>query len=294
MKKVAVVVLNYKVKDFTIRCVRSLLKSTYPVEIIVVDNNSGDSIDQVIAKYPQVIFIQNSINSGYTGGNNLGIKEALKRGADGVFILNPDTEISPTCIQSCIKVVETEAAGIIGPKILFPDRQKIWYAGGIFDSANVLGTHRGVDEPDHGQYDQIEETDYVSGAAMFIKKEVFEKVGYFDERYFLYYEDSDYCLRAKSAGYQMIYNPQAVVYHHNARSTGLGSTVQDYFITRNRMLLAAKFLPLRTRLALLREALRNLGNPVRRLALFDFLLGRFGQGSFKLPDMSRYSTPGVG
>lgn len=283
MKKVAVVVLNYKVKEFALKCIESVKRSTYQdLAIIVVDNNSQDGIGQDLKIYPEVIFIQSGVNSGYTGGNNLGIKEALKRGVDYIFILNPDTQISPTCVQSCIKVAETEAAGIIGPKILFPDRQKIWYAGGIFDSANVLGTHRGVDEPDHGQYDQIEETDYVSGAAMFIKKEVFEKVGYFDERYFLYYEDSDLCLRTKQAGFKVVYNPQAIVYHTNAQSTGLGSQLQDYFITRNRMLLAANFLPLRTRLALLREALRNLGNPMRRLALVDFLMGRFGQGSYKI------------
>jgi GT2 family glycosyltransferase len=115
---------------------------------------------------------------------------------------------------------------------------------------------------------------------MFVNAKVFKKIGFFDEKYFLYYEDSDFCLRAKKADFRLVYAPSAVVFHENAKSTGLGSNLQDYFITRNRLLLASKFLPFRTRFALLREALRNIGNPVRRLAFWDYLNGNFGKGSY--------------
>lgn len=280
MKKVAVVIVNYKVKDKTLKCISSVEKSSYKDIQIIVVNNCEDNFEEEIKKFPEVIFIQSNQNTGYTGGNNAGIKRALKMGADFVFILNPDTEIERNTIDKLLEVSERTGAGIVGPKVLFDDRKTIWFAGGIFDKANVLGQHRGVDEKDNGQYDEEIETDYVTGGMMFITAGVFKKIGFFDEQYFLYYEDSDFCTRAKKAGFKLIYAPSAVVYHTNAQSTGLGSPLQDYFQTRNRMLFASKFLPFRTRFALLRESVRNLNMPTRRLAFFDFLIGNLGKGSF--------------
>lgn len=281
MVKVAVVILNFKVCKETLKCVNSVIKSDYQkMEIIVVDNNSGDDIEKEIKGMEGVLFIQSKGNLGYTGGNNLGINKALENGADYIFILNPDTEVEKNTISSLVVGAEKEQAGISGPKILFSDKETIWYAGGILDLANVLGRHRGVDEKDKGQYDKIEKTEFVTGGAMFVKSDVFKKIGLFDEKYFMYLEDSDFCYRAKRAGFKILYNPKAVIYHENAKSAGLGSSLQDYFITRNRMLFAAKFLPFRTKFALLREAFKNILNSVKRLALFDFLMGNFGKGSF--------------
>lgn len=280
MPKVAVIILNFKVKDLAKRCIESVKKSTFKnLEIIVVDNSPEEGLKDLLDS--DIGYIPNG-NTGYTGGNNLGIKKALKNSADFVFILNPDTEIEKDTIKILIEGMENRKADIAGPKIYFGDKKTIWYAGGVLDKNNVLGTHRGVDEIDKGQFDEIIDTDFVSGCAILIKKEVMEKVGLFDERFFLYLEDLDLCYRAKMSGFKIVYIPEAKVYHHNAKSTGLGSPLQDYFITRNRMLYALKFLPFRTRFALFREALRNLANPVRRLALWDFLTGKFGRGSFKV------------
>lgn len=281
MKQVAVVILNYKVKKETLGCIKSVLGSDYKnLQIIVVDNNSGDNLEKEIKKFSDVIFIQNKKNLGFTGGNNVGIKYALISGADYIFILNPDTEITKSCISALVNNINE--GDILGPKIYFYNSHKIWYAGGILDKLNVIGKHRGVDEEDIGQYKSIEETDYVSGAALFTKKEVFDKIGFFDENYFLYYEDSDFCLRAKKAGFKILYIPAALVYHKNAQSTGLGSPLQDYFITRNRLLFAFKFLSIRTKFAIFREALKNIFNSTRRLAFFDFITGNFGKGSYKI------------
>lgn len=277
---VAVIILNYKVRDLTLKCITSVQNSDQKdFKIYVVDNNSEDGLESEVKKIQDVHFIQTGTNLGYTGGNNSGIKRALKDGAEFIFILNPDTTIDPNCIPESLKVVSNPEVGIVGPKILFGDKKTIWYAGGVLDKLNVIGSHRGLDQIDQGQYDTEEETDYVSGAAMFVKKEVFDTIGLFDERYFLYYEDSDFCFRAKKAEFKIMYVPKAVVYHQNAQSTGLGSPLQDYYISRNRMLLASKFLPFRTRLALIRQALTNLSVYSRRKALFDFLTGRFGKGS---------------
>lgn len=277
---VAVIILNYKVKDLTLGCIASVQNSDYKdFKIYVVDNNSEDELETAVKQIKDVKFIQIGVNLGYTGGNNVGIKQALKDGAEFIFILNPDTTIHPNCIPESLKVVSNPEVGIVGPKILFGDKKTIWYAGGILDKLNVVGKHRGVDEKDCGQYDDLEATDYVSGAAMIVKRGVFDSIGLFDDRYFLYYEDSDFCFRAKQAGFKIMYVSRAVVYHKNAQSTGLGSPLQDYYITRNRMLFASKFLPFRTQLALYREALRNIAIPSRRKALFDFLIGRLGRGS---------------
>ncbi len=283
MKKVAVVILNFKVKELALRCIESVKGSDYEnVETIVIDNNSGDGLEEEIKKVAGVSFIQSNKNLGYTGGNNLGIEKSLKDGADYIFILNADTTIEEDAIGNLVATAELEGVGIAGPKVLFADDKKniIWYAGGILDVANVLGKHRGMDEKDRGQYDTIEETEFVTGGALFVRRDVFEKIGLFDDKYFMYLEDADFCYRATKAGFKILYVPTAQVFHKNAQSAGLGSPRQDYFITRNRMLFAAKFLSWRTRFALLREALRNIMIPARRLALVDFLLGNLGKGSF--------------
>lgn len=278
-EKVAVVILNYKVRDLVLNCINSVKKSSWKdLEIVVVDNDSQDGIEEKVRTISDVTFVQTGKNLGYSGGNNRGIEEAIKNSADYILILNPDTEISPSSIENLVKAVRSDEVGIAAPKILFGDKKTIWYAGGNLDIFNVLGSHRGVDEEDRGQYDKQEETDNATGGAILVKKEVFDRIGLFDERYFLYYEDSDFSFRAKRAGFKIVYVPEAVVYHRNAQSTGLGSPLQDYYITRNRMLFASKFLPIRTRLALIREALGNIRIEARRKALVDFLLGRFGKG----------------
>ncbi len=279
MKKVAVVILNYRVADLTVESILSVKKSTYKnIKIIVVDNNSEDNIGEKLKDFPEVEFIPSKENLGYSGGNNLGIKKALADGADYIFILNSDATVSSGAIDHLVTAAEEGMGDVLGPKILFPESKVIWYAGGGFDKENVLGKHRGVDEKDEGQYNKVEGTDYVTGAALFVKREVFEKIGLLDEKYFRDYEDSDFWLRASRAGFKVLFVPKALVYHENAQSTGLGSPLQDYYITRNRMLFAAKFLPFRTRFALFREGLKNIGNPVRRKALLDFLSGKFGKG----------------
>ena len=154
MKKVSVVILNYKLKDQTIECIASVMKSTYQnLEIIVVDNNSQDGIENEINQ-EEVIFLQTGFNLGYTGGNNIGIKAALANNASYIFILNPDTTVESTTIEKLYYCAEKTKSGIIGPKILFSDPKKIWYAGGIFDSLNVIGSHRGVNEEDQGQFNK--------------------------------------------------------------------------------------------------------------------------------------------
>lgn len=281
-KKLAVVILNFKAKKYVLSCIKSVLDSSFEdLEIFLVDNDSNDGLEDEIRKFEGLTFFQTGKNLGYSGGNNYGIKAVLDKGFEYVFILNPDTTVEKKTVEILLQLMEEYKADIVSPKIYFAGTKRIWYAGGEFDLANVLGSHKGVNEEDKGQYDRAEETDFATGAAMLVRSEVFERIGLFDERYFLYYEDSDLCYRAKRKGFKIMYIPEAVVYHANAKSTGIGSPLQDYYITRNRMLFASKFLSFRTRFALLREALKNIKNSSRRKALMDFATKNLGQGSFR-------------
>lgn len=280
MAKVAVIILNYKLKNDTLEAVYSVLQSDFTdIEVVVVDNNSGDGIEEEVKKIRGLTFIQTGANLGYTGGNNIGIKYALTTNCEYIFILNPDAMMKKDAIRFLVAASQSMLADIVGPKILFHDGQTIWYAGGTTDTNNV-GVHRGLDEKDNGQYDTLSETDFVTGAAIFVRRGVFERIGIFDEKYFLYMEDVDFCYRAKKVGIKIVYQPKAVVFHKNAKSTGLGSSRQDYYFTRNRLRFAFKFLPLRTRLALIRHVLSRIYILSRARAFFDFIICYGGKGSY--------------
>jgi len=151
------------------------------------------------------------------------------------------------------------------------------------DWKNVLASHVGVDEVDHGQFERLEKTDFASGCCEMIKREVFEKIGLFDEKYFLYYEDNDLSQRAKKAGFGIYYQPKSILWHMNAGSTGgSGSQLQDYYITRNRLLFGFKYTSSKTKLALIRESFRIMlnGRPAQKRGALDFYLGKFGKGSY--------------
>lgn len=278
MKKVGVVILNYKLKDEVNRALKSVFESDYKdYEVILVDNDSNDEVEELIKKYPKVHFIQTGQNLGFSGGNNIGIDLALNLECDYILLLNPDAWITKATLKEMVEGIEKTKAGILGPKIYFPDGKTILYAGGVFDLKNVLGSHRGVNQVDDGSFDQVSETDYVTGGAMLVLRDVFEKVGRLDENYFLYYEDADFCFRAKQKDFKIVYYPQAIAYHESGKATGIGSPLQDYYITRNRMVFAKKFLPKRTQFALIREGVRNWSRKYRRKAMMDFLFGKLGK-----------------
>src|SRR3989344_8476608 len=229
--KLAIVILNFNGLDDTLTCldsIRKLKTDDVFLETIVVDNFSSDGSQEALPKEKDIVYIQNQDNFGYAGGNNVGIKYALERNADAVLILNNDTFVDSKLILNLIDVLDQ--GDVISPKIFFArgfefhklryspkDLGKvIWSAGGEIDWSNVLGKHLGVDEVDRGQFGVRKQITFATGACMFVKREVFEKIGYFDEKYFLYLEDMDFCMRAKKAGFRIIFEPSAVVSHKNA------------------------------------------------------------------------------
>lgn len=302
MKKVAVVTVNYNTAEDTTTFLHSIEKINKPnfiLDIIVVDNGSKEIYSlPTSAKKDHVTLIRSDVNTGFSGGYNIGMKEALVRGAEYVLIVNNDTVADADMITNLIAVLDSDAKiGMTAPKIYFAkghefhkDRYKkeelgkvFWFAGGYTDWANVNTIHRGVDEVDKGQYDKTEPIEFATGCCMMFKREVLEKVGLLDDKYFLYYEDADLNERIKRAGYKIYYVPSAVLVHVNAASSGgAGNVLQDYFITRNRMIYGMTYAPLRTKAALVKESLRLLrtGRPFQKLAIKDYYMGKFNKGTF--------------
>lgn len=300
MKKIYIVIINYGNHKDTLECLNSLLKinkTKFKLNTIVVDNHPEKRIriDENNFSKIGLKIIVSPRNTGFSGGMNLGIKEALGGKADYILIQNNDTYVKEDFLEKLFEFSEeNENAGIVAPKIYFAkgyefhkDRYKeaeqgkiIWYAGGKIDWENVVGRHIGVDEIDTGEFDNVSETELASGCSMLISSDVFKKIGLFDEKYFLYYEDADLCIRAKKAGFKIYYIPKSVVWHKNAGSAGgSGSELQDYYITRNRLLFGLKYAPMRSKIALIKEGIRFIisGRPMQKKGASDFFKNRFGK-----------------
>ena len=302
MKTVGIVLINFNSWEETKECLESLshvVSDTAEVKIVLVDNASKESIKYQVSSIKKkhkitVSLIENTENLGFAGGNNTGIRELLKEQVDYIMLLNNDTLVDKNFMDPLIELFETEPnAGISSPKIYFApgyefhkDRYKesekgnvIWYAGGSIDWDNVYASHRGVDEVDIGRYNSAKKTPFISGCCMIIKREVIEKIGVLDGRYFMYLEDVDFCMRAKQAGFGLWYVPQSYIRHKNAQSSGKsGSDIHVYYQTRNRLLFGFRYASLRTKLALVRDSLRIVSKGgIRKKAVFDYYLGRLGK-----------------
>lgn len=303
MPNIFVSIINYNGNKDTLLCLKSLeeLKiEGFRLEVIVIDNGSKNVFEVVQNEFKnfKLHILKSDKNLGFSGGQNLGIKYALGKKADYVVVLNNDVLLDKYLILELLKTFEIKKnAGLVSPKIYFvkgyefhKDRYEdkdlgkvFWYAGGIMDWQNVIGSHRGVDEVDKGQYDKLEKTDFVSGCCVMIKKEVFETVGFFDDNYFLYYEDNDLCQRAKKIDFECYYQPKAILWHLNAGSSGgSGSTLHDYFITRNRLLFGFKYALPRTKLALFKEAFRLMifGRKWQKKGIIDYFSNNLREGSY--------------
>ncbi len=298
MKKipVAVVILSYNTKKLLNQCLNSILPLS-GLRIIVVDNNSNDGSLKLLKKKP-VFLIESKKNLGFAVGNNLGIRQAIAEGIKYIMVLNSDTVVDKDFLSPLIKVLEeNNHIGVVGPKIYFApgyefhrERYKksergkvIWSVGGEIDWKNVIASNRGVDEVDRGQYDQRIEVEFLSGCCFLAPVEVWEKANFFDERFFLYYEDADFCQKAKKIGLKVVCEPKSKIWHFNAGSSTVGGSLHDYFITRNRLLFGMKWAPWRAKAALVKESFKILkeGRPWQKRGVRDFYFYRFGRGSWQ-------------
>jgi GT2 family glycosyltransferase len=227
-----IVILNWNGKKDTLACLDSVVKLDYPnFRTLVVDNGSSDdSCREIRLKFPHITLLETGKNLGFSEGNNVAINQALQQGADAVLLLNNDTVVSPDLLtRFSEKMAENPSAGIYGATLFrFDEPTKLDHLGGMWNKKTA-------------RFDLIEENppkelDYVCGAALLAKREVFEKVGFLESRFFLFWEEADFCFQAKKQGFSSITCPDAKVWHKVSASFVGGKPHKNYYWWRNRLL----------------------------------------------------------
>jgi GT2 family glycosyltransferase len=235
VKALWIVVLNWNGLADTRRLLPTLAACRDPDgwthTVLVVDNGSTDgSVDAIRSEFPDIRLLPLGENRRFAGGNNPGIRRALAEGADAVMLLNNDTQADPGLLEHLLRALDQDPhAGAAAPLIYFgaPSRS-IWYAGGRCVPALGLTAHRGLRERDEGRYRSVEETGYLTGCCLLARRELWEKVGLLDEGYFIYAEDADWSLRAREAGWRLLFVPTARLWHEVSASAGAASAFKIY------------------------------------------------------------------
>lgn len=239
--EVAIIILNWNSGLHTRDCLASLAqidyKSYWP---LVVDNGStDDSLQRVREAFPEVPILENGRNLGFTGGNNIGLRWALERGADYMLLLNDDTEVAPDFLRQLVEAAEADpAVGMAGPTIrYFHEPEVIWSAGGEIDCRRGQTRMLGLSERDTGQFGLVpRDVDFVTGCALLARRRVLEEVGLLDDRFFAYYEETEWCVRAAKKGFKIVHVPKAIVWHKIQIEKRDDSPQVVYYMTRNRLL----------------------------------------------------------
>jgi len=292
--KVFIIILNWNGLEDTDACLESLRKLTYPnFEIVLVDNGSVKDEGTILKeKYPEIHLIKNHQNVGFCGGNNIGAKYALKHGAKYLLFLNNDTIVNPEFLEKLIEFGEKNPkVGILGPLIYYwQEPDEIYSCGGYFNIWFCFAR-------DYHFIPKFNKKNigFISGCAFLIKREVIKKIGLWDESFFTYWDEVDFCQRAKRAGIEIACVPEAVIYHKVARTNIYLSKRYIYYMTRNNLLLAKKHAKWYHWPTIIINffARRWLGYFLKLIftknysampAIFwgtwDFIIGRYGKGRF--------------
>lgn len=297
----AIILLTWNQRQLTLECLASLEKLDYPrdqLEIIVADNGSTDgTVDAIRAQYPNVELILNGDNVGFAAGNNTGIEYARSTRARYIMLLNNDTVVAPDMLKKLVTVAESDLEiGIVTPKIYyFGEPTKIWCAGAAINWRTGDTRRLRAEEVDTGAPEAMHDVDFASGCALLVRRTAIDRAGLLDPRFFIYYEETEWCVRLLRAGYRCTYVPDSHVWHKISSAMQAGSPRSAYYMTRNVLL----FLRLTRsgvggRLALGRALARQLvyisvmtvrgKHRARRVerntrwyAVRDFLRGQFGK-----------------
>ena len=247
---VANVVLSWNGRADLQESLPSLAKVDYkPLTTIVVDNGSTDGTAELLATaFPEVELVRLERNEGFCVGMNYGARRALERGADYLLFLNNDIEVDPGFVTALVDEAGRHPdAAALCPKIYLADPpDRIWYFGAKLDpTKGYNGPHVGFNEVDRGQFDEVAETGRACGAAMLVPRAVWDEIGPFDEELFLYVDDTDWSLRARSAGRRIFVVPASRMWHKVSAATGgEGSPRTLYYSTRNSLHVLEKHAPL--------------------------------------------------
>lgn len=240
--RISVITVNFNGLELTAAMIESLARHvSTPLEIIVVDNGSTrDEAALLRKRYPGIVALRSPENLGFAGGNNLGIRAAT---SDCLLLLNNDTEVADDTLHHLADTLDGDPSiGAVCPKIRFWEPpQAIQFAGYTpLTRITLRNALIGFGEPDDGSHDTPRETPYAHGAAMLVRREAIEKAGEMPEEYFLYYEELDWSERIREAGYRIVYDPRATVFHKESATTGRESPLRSYYLTRNRLLFARR------------------------------------------------------
>ena len=242
--RITILLLNWNGYADTFDCINSILKINYKnYEILLVDNGSDyKEYEKITSLNSKATLIRSEKNLGFSGGNNLGIELALNSGADYILLLNNDTVVEPNFLEPLLEVFKKETeVGIVAPQInYFNEPQKIWSSGG--NISKIRGSGFAYSDKIEDNVDQENKSvTFVSGCCMLIKKEVFEKIGFFDDNFFLYVEDADLCYRTTHSGYKIIVTHHSRIFHKVSNSTKENLALLPlYYVTRNRLYFAKK------------------------------------------------------
>lgn len=243
MSKIGLVTVLYKSDDVLEGFFRAISCQDYKSYCLYlidnsVNNKTNELIDSLLKKFPVTEYrhLKNDDNIGVAAGNNAGIKIALSEGCSHVLLLNNDIEIPQTFLfRSLVEISETKGESLIVPKIFYYPGKKIWMAGGYIDKFRALGVHYGYDKNDAPKYNVSKHVSYAPTCFMLIKKDVFDKVGMIDEKYFAYYDDTDFVFRAGLAGYKIYYEPSLYILHKVSSIAGTESPFYVYYSNRNKI-----------------------------------------------------------
>lgn len=238
---VSFVVVSYNTADHIEGCLRSLLALDYPrTEIIVVDNGSTDgSVERVRGGFPDVELVELGENKGFAGAASVGLFMA---NGDILASVNPDVQLDSDWLQAIVEAFEAfPDAGVVGSKILYPDRKTIQHAGGIVHYPLATTDHMGRGEEDQGQYDQSRMVSFVTGAALAMRRDVGHSLNFFDEAFYpVFFEDVDLCWRAKGEGWRIVYQPRAIAYHSESVTYDRQSSRYYSYFHANRLRFVVK------------------------------------------------------
>ena len=243
MATIGLVTVLYKSDDVLEDFFKSIARQTCKDYILyLVDNSVNDKsnsiIDQCLAEHliTSCQHIRNTGNVGVAEGNNIGITQALADGCSHILLLNNDIEIEQEFVFSnMLSFCENDGESIVVPKIYYYSSRKIWMAGGSMNKWRALGIHYGFNQPDDPKYNVAKYITYAPTCFMLIESSVFKKVGMMDEKYFAYYDDTDFVFRAIQNGFRLYYEPSLTILHKVSSSTGTDSTFYIYYSNRNKL-----------------------------------------------------------
>ena len=295
---VITVILNTNRRADTLDCLQSLTQSSYPnSRIMVLDNASTDgSVAAIRSAFPAVQSLQLAENLGYAGNNNVGIKAGLEQGADWVLVLNEDTIVDPACLAELVRVGESDPRiGIVGPMVYHHGEPTIIQSAGGRLGRYWESQHIAQNETDTQQFRAPHTVDWISGCAILVRRAVIEQVGMLDERFFYYWEETEWCLRARRGGWQILHVPQAKLWHKGVQRDYRPKPSVAYYNTRNRLFMLQKH---RAPLGVRAIAWAQIGRTLMSMSIrpkwrasrahrdaivrgtIDFLRHRWGQGPF--------------